>query len=148
MKTTKQLLVLVCTIITLSVAAQQKAPGVKSTATKKGMTLQMDFVVTKEKSADFEKMYRTIYVPALKTRNGYLGSKLIRIFPDNYEKEILGESSTYNYQIQLYFATEADRKLWVASPIHVKKAWPSAQALAKTVKWRGYDVVDDDNNRK
>ena len=143
MKTTKLLLVLVCTLITLSVAAQTK-PMEKS----KGMTLQMDFVVTKEKSADFfEKMYRTIYVPALKLQKGYLGSKLIRLFADNYEKEILGEPSTYNYQMQLYFASEEDRRHWVASPIHVKKAWPSAQALAKTVKWRGYDVVGDDNQR-
>ena len=144
MKTTKQLLVLVCTIITLSTAAQQKPAATKS----KGMTLQMDFVVAKEKSAAFEKMYSSIYVPAMKVQKGYLGSKLIRLFSDNYEKEILAEPSTYNYQMQIYFASEADRKLWVASPEHVKKAWPSAQALAKTVKWRGYDVVNDDDNRK
>ena len=142
MKTTKKLLVLVCTLITLSVAAQEK-PAAKS----KRMTLQMDFVVTKEKSKDFEKMYSSIYVPALKLQKGYLGSKLIRLFADNYEKEILGEPSTYNYQMQLYFASEEDRRHWVASDIHVKKAWPSAQALAKTVKWRGYDVVGDDNQR-
>ena len=143
MKTTKQLLVLVCTIITLSAAAQQKSAATKS----KGMTLQMDFVVAKEKTADFEKMYRTIYVPALKLQKGYLGSKLIHLFADNYEKKILGEPSTYNYQMQLYFASEEDRTHWVASDIHVKKAWPAAQALAKTVKWRGYDVVGDDNQR-
>ena len=142
MKTTKLLLVLVCTFITLSVSAQKK-PVAKS----KGMTLQMDFVVTKEKSTYFEKMYRTIYVPALKQQKGYLASKLIRLFPDNYEKKILGEPSTYNYQMQLYFASEEDRTHWVASDIHVKTAWPAAQALAKTVKWRGYDVVGDDNQR-
>ena len=143
MKTTKLLLVLVCTFITLSAAAQPN-----QAAKSKGMTLQMDFVVAKEKSADFEKMYRTIYVPALKTRKGYLGSKLIRLFADNYEKQILAEPTIYNYQMQLYFDSEEDRKAWVASDIHVKKAWPSAVALAKKVIWHGYDVVDDDNNQR
>jgi len=107
----------------------------------------MDFVVTKEKSKAFEKMYSSIYVPAMRVQKGYLGSKLIRLFPDNYEKEILAEPSTNNYQMQIYFASEEDRKHWVASPQHVKTAWPSAQALSKTVKWRGYDVVGDDNQR-
>ncbi len=143
MKTTKLLLVLVCTFITLSAAAQPN-----QAAKSKGMTLQMDFVVAKEKSADFEKMYRTIYVPALKTRKGYLGSKLIRLFADNYEKQILAEPTIYNYQMQLYFDSEENRKAWVASDIHVKKAWPSAVALAKKVIWHGYDVVDDDNNQR
>jgi heme-degrading monooxygenase HmoA len=152
MKTTNRLLVFVFTIITLSAAAQpakQTPAGVQNAAVKtKGMTLQMDFVVTKENSKAFEKMYSSIYVPAMKVQKGYLGSKLLRIFPENYEKGIEAEPTTYNYQIQIYFATEEDRKLWVASPQHVKKAWPSATALAKAYKWRGYDVMGDDDNRK
>ncbi|MDB5118423.1 MAG: Cupin 2 conserved barrel domain protein [Mucilaginibacter sp.] len=126
-------------------ASKQMAAGVQSAVAKpKGITLQMDFVVTKENNAAFEKMYNSIYVPAMKVQKGYLGSKLLRLFPENYEKGIEAEPTTYNYQLQIYFATEEDRKLWVASPQHVKTAWPGATALAKVYKWRGYDVMDDD----
>jgi mannose-6-phosphate isomerase-like protein (cupin superfamily) len=114
-------------------------------AQPKAMALQMDFVVTKANAAAFEKMYKTIYVPALRKQVGYLESKLIRIFPPVLEKKIEGEPTTYNYQLQLSFDTEANRQKWVASKEHVGTAWPAAVKLAKSYKWRGYDVMGDDN---
>ena len=108
------------------------------------MVLQMDFVVPKENAEAFEKMYTSIYVPAMTVQRGYLGSKLLRIFPENVEKEIQGEATNYNYQIQISFVTEENRRKWVASDQH-KIAWPAASGLAKEFKWRGYDVMGDDN---
>ena len=110
----------------------------------KAMVLQMDFEVAKENAEAFEKMYTSIYVPAMTVQKGYIESKLIRIFPDNLEKEIEGEATTYNYQIQISFDTEENRRKWVASQQH-KIAWPAASGLAKTFKWRGYEVMGDDN---
>jgi mannose-6-phosphate isomerase-like protein (cupin superfamily) len=112
----------------------------------KAIVLQMDFVVAKENAEAFEKMYSSIYVPAMKVQQGYLESKLLRIFPDTLEKEIQGEPTTYNYQIQISFDTEENRRKWVASPQHLI-AWPAASGLAKEFKWRGYDVMGDDNQR-
>ena len=77
-------------------------------------------------------------------QKGYIESKLLRIFPDNVEKEIEGEQTTYNYQIQISFDTEENRRKWVASAQH-NVAWPAASGLAKSFKWRGYDVMGDDN---
>jgi len=114
-------------------------------AQPKAMALQMDFVVTAANAAAFEKMYKTIYVPALRVQVGYLESKLIRIFAPALEKKIEGEPTTYNYQLQLSFDTEANRQKWVASKEHVGTAWPAAAKLAKSYKWRGYDVMGDDN---
>jgi hypothetical protein len=34
-------------------------------------------------------------------QTGYLGSKLLRLFPENLSKEIQAEPTTYNYQIQI-----------------------------------------------
>jgi len=127
------------------------APGASATpaavvpAQPKAMALQMDFVVTEANAEKFEKMYTNVYVPALRVQVGYLESKLIRIFPTALEKKIEGEATTYNYQLQLSFDTEANRQKWVASKEHVGTAWPAAVALAKTYKWRGYDVMGDDN---
>ena len=116
----------------------------KPMAEPKAIALQMDFVVPKENADAFEKMYYSIYVPAMTVQKGYLSSKLLRFFPDNIAKEIQAEPTTYNYQIQISFATEQDRRNWVASPQH-KIAWPAASSLAKEYKWRGYDVMGDDN---
>lgn len=109
----------------------------------KSIVLQMDFVVEKANAEAFEKMYYSIYVPAMTVQKGYLESKILRMFPEAISKEIQAEPTTYNYQVQISFATEADRRNWVASPEH-QIAWPAASSLAKEYKWRGYDVMGDD----
>ena len=110
------------------------------------MALQMDFIVAKENAEAFEKMYYSVYVPAMTVQQGYLGSKLLRLFPENFLKEIQAEPTTYNYQIQISFDTEENRRKWVASSQH-QIAWPAATGLAKEYKWRGYDVMGDDDQR-
>ena len=137
-------------LIVIGVAAspQQKDPSrLRPLAKPKAMALQMDFVVTKENSEAFEKMYHSIYVPAMTVQQGYMSSKLLRFYPENLAKEIQSEPSTYNYQIQISFDTEENRRKWVASAQH-QIAWPAATSLAKEYKWRGYDVMGDDDQRK
>jgi mannose-6-phosphate isomerase-like protein (cupin superfamily) len=125
-------------------AAGGARPAAAAPATNKGMSLQMDFIVNADKAAEFEKMYTTIYVPALKVQKGYLSSKLLRIYNETASKRIQAEQTTYNYQIQLFFDSEENRMLWVRSSQH-NIAWPAATKLAnERFKWRGYDVVDDD----
>jgi len=134
-------------VVGIAASKQQKDPNtLTSMATPKAMVLQMDFIVTKENADAFEKMYQSIYVPAMVVQKGYLESKLLRLFPENISKEIQAEPTTYNYQIQISFATEEDRRKWVASDQH-KIAWPAATALAKEYKWRGYDVMGDHDQR-
>jgi heme-degrading monooxygenase HmoA len=106
----------------------------------------MDFVVPKENAEAFEKMYYSIYVPAMIVQDGYLSSKLLRLFPENISQQIEAEPTKYNYQIQISFDTEENRRKWVASDQH-KIAWPSASSLATEYKWRGYDVMGDDDQR-
>lgn len=115
----------------------------KPLAEPKAMVLQMDFVVDKKNAQAFEKMYYSIYVPAMTVQQGYLSSKLLRLYPENVAGEIEAEPTTYNYQIQISFDTEENRRKWVASDQH-QIAWPAATSLAKEYKWRGYDVMGDD----
>ncbi len=110
---------------------------------REAMVLQMDFVVEKDKSEEFEKMYHSIYVPAMTVQQGYLESKLLKLYPDPLAEEIEAEETTYNYQIQISFDTEENRRKWVASKQH-DIAWPAATDLAKEFKWRGYDVKGED----
>lgn len=125
--------------------APKEAARATAPAKPKAIVLQMDFVVAKENAEAFEKMYTGVYVPAMLVQPGYLESKLLRIFPETVEKEIQGEATDYNYQLQISFDTEEARRKWVASKEH-QAAWPAAEKLAKSFKWRGYDVAGD--NRK
>ena len=131
-------------VIGIAPSTQKDPNRLKPLAKPKAMVLQMDFVVTKENADAFEKMYSSIYVPAMTVQQGYLGSKLLRVYPDNISKEIQAEPIVHNYQIQISFDTEENRKKWVASAQH-QIAWPAATKLAKEFKWRGYDVMGDDN---
>lgn len=127
--------------------SKQKGLAIAKPLTKpKAIVLQMDFVVAKENAEAFEKMYYAIYVPAMTVQQGYLESKLLRLFGEPLSKEIQAEPTTYNYQIQISFDTEENRRKWVASPQH-QIAWPAGSSLAKEYKWRGYDVMGDDNQR-
>jgi mannose-6-phosphate isomerase-like protein (cupin superfamily) len=130
--------------IGISTSKQKDQSRLNTLGKPKPIALQMDFVVPKDSAEAFERMYTSIYVPAMTVQQGYLNSKLLRLFPDNLEKEIQGEPTTYNYQIQISFDTEENRRKWVASQQH-KIAWPAASGLAKEFKWRGYDVMGDDN---
>ena len=135
-------------VIGIATSKQQKDPNnLKPFSKPKATALQMDFVVTKENAEAFEKMYTSIYVPAMTVQPGYLESKLLRLYPDSVARQIQAEPTTYNYQIQISFATEEARRKWVASPQH-QIAWPAAAALAKEFKWRGYDVMGDDYQRQ
>ncbi|MDO1511672.1 cupin domain-containing protein [Maribacter confluentis] len=132
-------------ILVVGIAASNDSGSaiVKPFEKPKAMTLQMDFVVDKENAVAFEKMYYSIYVPAMVVQDGYLNSKLLRLFKNDLAKEIQAEPTTFNYQIQISFDTEENRRKWVASEQH-QIAWPAASGLAKEFKWRGYDVMGDD----
>lgn len=131
-------------VVGISTSTKKDSGRLRAQGVPKAMVLQMDFVVPRENAEAFEKMYSSIYVPAMTVQQGYLESKLLRTFSDDLEKEIEGEPTTYTYQIQISFDSEENRRKWVASEQH-KIAWPAASGLAKAFKWRGYDVMGDDN---
>jgi mannose-6-phosphate isomerase-like protein (cupin superfamily) len=133
-------------VIGVAVSNEKKYGSIKYPLKPKAMALQMEFIVPKENAEAFEKMYHSIYVPAMIVQQGYLGSKLLRIFSDEVAKAIQAEPTSYNYQIQISFDTEENRRKWVASEQH-QIAWPSASGLAKAFKWRGYEVMGDDDQR-
>jgi len=102
--------------------------------------LQIYFAVAEEQSAAFEALFANAYVPAMQVQPGYQGATLLRVFPAGVAQEIGAAETPYNYQMELRFDTEANRRLWANSPEH-SVVWPQAQALAQEVAWRGYDVI-------
>lgn len=130
-------------IIGISASKDKQWEVEKPLRAPKATVLQMDFIVAEENIIAFEEMYYSIYVPAMTVQDGYISSKLLRLYPEDLSKEIEAEPTTYNYQIQFSFKTEDKRREWVASNQH-KIAWPAASSLAQKFKWRGYNVMGDD----
>lgn len=107
------------------------------------MLLQIYFDVEEGKAAAFEAHYTEAYVPAMQKQQGYLGSKLLRVFPRGLSDEIEAAPTEYNYQMNLLFDSEENRRLWAASDEH-QVVWPQAEGMARKVAWRGYDVAGSD----
>ena len=128
-------------LLCLGSASHGKNQGAK----KEGILLQIYFQVSAKKAADFERMYDQSYVPALNKQQGYLRSNLLRILPERVVREIEAAETEFNYQMELVFDTEENRRKWVASKEH-SQAWPQASAMAERVAWRGYDVVQSDQH--
>ena len=105
--------------------------------------LQIYFDIPAGKEHDFENMYADSYVPALQKQRGYLGSKLLRIFPSEIAREIEAAHTEFNYQMELMFDTEENRRLWVASQEHIV-VWPLAEGMSRKIAWRGFDIVASD----
>ena len=107
------------------------------------MLLQIYFEVPEANHKAFEQLYTENYVPALQIQEGYLRSNLLRVFPPNIAQEIDAAPTPFNYQMELIFDTEANRRRWVASEEH-QQVWPMAAALAISVAHCGYNLISLD----
>jgi uncharacterized RmlC-like cupin family protein len=105
--------------------------------------LQMFFEVEPANYAAFEKNYIDVYVPALRKQVGYLGSKLLRIFPAEVSKRNGSPESKFTFEMELMFEKEEQRKAWTSTQEH-DYAWSKTSAFAKSFQWLGYDVVGMD----
>jgi len=105
--------------------------------------LQMFFEVDPANYVAFEKNYIEVYVPALRRQVGYLGSKLLRIFPPDITKRNGSPESKFTFEMELMFEREEQRVAWTRTQEH-DYAWAKTAALAKSYQWLGYDVVGMD----
>jgi mannose-6-phosphate isomerase-like protein (cupin superfamily) len=104
------------------------------------MKLQMFFQVDPDKCVAFEKNYTEVYIPALRKQVGYMGSKLLRLFPEKVQNDISAAKTQYNYEMELMFDTEGHRQMWTKTKEH-DAAWPKTISYVKSYQWIGYDVV-------
>lgn len=105
--------------------------------------LQMFFEVAPVDFEAFEKNYIDVYVTALRKQVGYLGSKLLRLFPAEIAKRNGSPESKFTYEMELMFDKEENRVLWTKTKEH-DEAWAKTSAMAKSFQWIGYDVVGMD----
>jgi uncharacterized cupin superfamily protein len=105
--------------------------------------LQMFFEVEPVNFEAFEKNYTNVYVVALRKQVGYLGSRLLRRFPEDVSKKIGSPETKFTYEMELLFDTEEHRVMWTKTKEH-DYAWAQTSAMAKSYQWFGYDIVGMD----
>jgi mannose-6-phosphate isomerase-like protein (cupin superfamily) len=105
--------------------------------------LQMFFEVEPANYAAFEKNYIDVYVPALRRQVGYLGSKLLRVFPADVTKRNGSPEQKFTFEMELMFEKEEQRVAWTKTKEH-DVAWGKTVAFAKSYQWIGYDIVGMD----
>ena len=105
--------------------------------------LQMYFEVEPQNFAAFEANYIDVYVTALRKQVGYLGSKLLRIFPADVAKKNGSPESKFTYEMELMFDKESNSVLWTKTKEH-DDAWAKTSGMAKSYQWLGYDIVGMD----
>ncbi len=91
--------------------------------------LQINLEALPGKEEKLEKVFDTVFVPAISVQKGFKSVSLLK------------QSNTMRgYQIQLRFDTEEQRLAWVASDEH-QKAFPKVAELCGMVSWLGFDVT-------
>ena len=105
--------------------------------------LQMFFEVEPVNFEAFEKNYIDVYVVALRKQVGYIGSRLLRRFPDDVSKRVGSPETKFTYEMELLFDTEEHRVMWTKTKEH-DYAWAQTSAMAKSYQWFGYDIVGMD----
>ena len=102
--------------------------------------LQMFFEVEPANFNAFEKNYIDVYVVALRKQVGYLGSRLLRRFPDDVSKKVGSPETKFTFEMELLFDTEDHRVMWTKTKEH-DEAWAKTSGMAKSYQWFGYDIV-------
>jgi mannose-6-phosphate isomerase-like protein (cupin superfamily) len=105
--------------------------------------LQMFFAVDPAYFDSFINSYTEVYVPALRKQVGYMGSKLLRAFPEDVMTKIGGAKYPYNFEMELMFDTEEHRVMWTKTKEH-DFAWQKTIEHVTKYEWRGYDIVGVD----
>ena len=77
--------------------------------------------------------FRTIFEPAARKHPGFIDVKMLKLRSTMQGQMPQG----VNYRFVLTYATEEQRKQWVATEIH-KRVWPT---IEKTLTTKNYTVV-------
>jgi heme-degrading monooxygenase HmoA len=92
--------------------------------------LHMYIEVRPGQAGEFEKRYRTVYVPIVLKQKGFRSSRLLR-----------KRDSQDDYEIDLAFESEALRAAWASSGDH-GRAWKPMDEVIANITVQGFDVID------
>ena len=99
----------------------------------RSIQLHVDLVVDPAKESEMLHNFRTIFRPAAARQPGFIGVKMLKL-----RVALSGAAPAgTNYRFELTFASEEQRKAWVATDTH-QKVWPT---IEKTLLKKDYTVL-------
>ena len=101
--------------------------------TQRPIELHVDLSVDPAKEQEMLHNFRTIFRPPARKQPGFIDVKMLKL------RSVLQGSlpPSVNYRFVLTFATEEQRKQWVATATH-KRVWPTVE---NTLKTKDYTVI-------
>ena len=103
------------------------------------ITLHIYLQVMPNHAAEFERIYREVYVPAISTQRGFQHTALLRTYAPDRSATIEGRQD-WEYEIDIMFETEEHRRTWAAGPEHAQ-VWPLVEAMCGRITWQGFDFL-------
>ncbi len=95
--------------------------------------LHVDLSVDPAKEKEMLHIFRTSFRPAASKQPGFIDVKMLKL-----QSAMQGAAPAgSNYRFVLVFASEEQRKQWVATPTH-QKLWPT---IENTLKSKNYTVL-------
>lgn len=100
---------------------------------QKSIELHVDLSVDPSKEQEMLRNFRTMFRPAARKQPGFIDVKMLKL-----RSALQGPGPEgANYRFVLTFATEEQRKQWVATATH-RKLWPTVE---NTLTTKNYTVL-------
>jgi len=88
-------------------------------AKEPSIELQLDLSVDPAREKEMLKNFHDVFRPAASKQPGFIDSKMLKL-----NSALQGSAPAgANYRFMISFATEGDRKKWVATAVH-QRVWP------------------------
>lgn len=105
------------------------------------------FTVAESRAAEFLRMLQDEYLPAVSAQVGFASARVLVPFAPAVSEEIGAVTSPGVYELEFDFASESQRRTWVAQSIH-DRLWRRAVELSAAQEWSGFFAVADASSTK
>jgi hypothetical protein len=116
-----------------TILAGATSVAVPAAETQKPIELHVDLSVDPAREEEMLRNFRTLFLPAARKHPGFIDVKMLKL-----RSALQGAGPEgANYRFVLTYATEEQRKQWVATAIH-RRLWPTVE---NTLKTKNYTVL-------
>ena len=103
------------------------------------ITLHIYLQVMPANDAEFERLFRDEYVPAISRQQGFRSGALLHVY-EATRAEAIDARRDWTHEIDIVFDTEENRQKWAAGPEH-SRVWPRVESMCERVTWQGFDIM-------
>jgi len=116
-----------------TILAGMFATAARTESKQSPIQLHVDLSVDTAREHEMLHNFQTVFLPAASKQSGFISVKMLKL-----RSTLAGAAPTgANYRFELTFASEDQRKAWVATATH-QQVWPT---IEKTLVSKAYTVL-------